>query len=170
MKTLLSATWRFYFAAGLIMLIHSQTLGTAVAEDDIAKHPVCAVCGADRAKFAHARVYITYEDGSTLGACSLHCAAIDLATHSNKTPKEIMVGDFQTKELIDAKNAFWVVGGSKPGVMSKRAKWAFKSGMDGAKFIGQYGGVPADFDRALKAAYDDMPQNTQGLRQKRKVK
>jgi len=37
-----------------------------------------------------------------------------------------MVGDFGTKKLIDAEKALWVLGGSKPGVMTKRGKWALR--------------------------------------------
>jgi nitrous oxide reductase accessory protein NosL len=54
------------------------------------------------------------------------CAAVDLANNIAGTPKSIKVGDFNGRQMIDAEKAFWVVGGSKPGVMSKRGKWAFE--------------------------------------------
>ena len=70
--------------------------------DELKKYPKCPYCGMDRAKFAHSRVLVDYEGGSAFGACSLHCAAVDMAVHIDKTPKAIMVGDYNTKKLIDA--------------------------------------------------------------------
>lgn len=42
--------------------------------------------------------------------------------------------------LIDAEKAFWVIGGSKPGVMTKRAKWAFEKKEAADKFMLDNGG------------------------------
>ena len=82
---------------------------------------------------------VVYDDGTEVGVCSLHCAAIDLAINIDKTPKTIYVGDFNTKKLIDAEQAFWVIGGNKPGVMTKRAKWAFEKKADAEAFIRRKG-------------------------------
>jgi len=139
------------------------------AQEDIAKHKSCKYCGMDREKFAFSRVLIEYEDGSTVGACSIHCAAIDLATNIDKTPKTIWVGDYTTKELIDAEKAFWVIGGSKMGVMTKNAKWAFGKSEDAKEFVAANGGEPGAFDQAMKAAYEDMYADTKMIREKRKA-
>jgi len=144
--------------------------GETAAQEDIAKHPACPYCGMDRQKFAHSRVYLVYDDGSTIGTCALHCAAIDLSINIDKTPKAIMVGDFNTKELIDAEKAVWVLGGSKMGVMTKRAKWAFVSQQGADDFIKQNGGEIVVFEQAVKAAYEDMYQDTRMIREKRKMK
>jgi copper chaperone NosL len=142
----------------------------ASAQEDVTKHPSCPYCGMDRAKFAHSRVLVDYEDGSSFGACSLHCAAVDMAVHIDKTPKSIMVGDYNTKELIDAETATWVIGGNKMGVMSKRAKWAFESKEDADKFIKENGGKQAGFEEAIKASYEDMHEDTKMIRERRKEK
>jgi nitrous oxide reductase accessory protein NosL len=63
-----------------------------------------------------------------------------------------------------------VVGGSKPGVMTKRAKWAFENKTDAEKFITENGGTLATFDEAIKLAYEDMYQDTKMIREKRKMK
>jgi copper chaperone NosL len=140
------------------------------AQDDIQKHSNCSYCGMDRTKFAHSRVYIEYDDGSTFGACSMHCAAVDMAVNIDKTPVNIGVGDYNTKKLINAEEAFWVVGGNKPGVMTKRATWAFEK-MDEAKiFIETDGGESASFEQALKTAYESMYQDTKMIREKRKMR
>ena len=139
------------------------------AQDDISKHPACPLCGMDRAKFAHSRIFIEYDDKSTLGTCSIRCAAVDMAVDIDKAPLTIMVGDFNTKTLIDAEKAVWVVGGKKMGVMSKRAKWAFKDKKDAEAFIGAQGGNLASFEEAIEAAYADMYKDNKMIREKRKM-
>ncbi len=140
------------------------------AQPDVDKHGSCKYCGMDRKTFAHSRMVVVYEDGSEFGACSLHCVAIDLALNIDQTPKTIQVADFNTQGLIDAEKAVWVIGGQKPGVMSRRAKWAFEKKEDADAFIKLHGGAPADFETALKAAYEDMYTDTKMIRERRKAK
>lgn len=140
------------------------------AQGDIQRHPSCKYCGMDREKFSHSRVYIEYDDGSTEGICSLHCAAIDLALHIDKTPKTIQVGDYHEKKLIDAEKAYWIIGGNRMGVMTKRAKWGFEKKEEAEKFKRDNGGALASFDDAMKAAYEDMYQDTKMIRERRKMR
>jgi nitrous oxide reductase accessory protein NosL len=139
------------------------------AQDDIAKHPACPFCGMDRAKFAHSRVFIEYDDESTAGFCSIHCAAIDMMVNIDKAPQAVMVGDFNTKKLVDSEKAVWVIGGKKMGVMTKRAKWAFADETTAQSFIAQNGGNLAAFEEAIKATFEDMYQDTKMIREKRKM-
>ncbi len=143
--------------------------GMVLAENDIQQVPTCLHCGMDRAKFAHSRMFVVYDDGTTIGTCSIHCLAIDLAVNIDKTPQSIQVGDFNSKTLINAEQAFWVVGGNMPGVMSKNAKWAFAEKADAEKFITANGGTLASFDEAMKATYEDMYADTKMIREKRKM-
>ena len=113
---------------------------------------------------------VEYEDGTSLGTCSLHCMAVELAIHIDKTPKAILVGDYNSKTLIDAEKAFWIIGGSKMGVMTKRAKWAFGKKEDAEKFKAENGGDLASFEQAVKAAYEDMYADTKMIRERRKMK
>jgi copper chaperone NosL len=142
----------------------------AGAADDISRAPSCKYCGMDRERFAHSRTLIEYDDGKAEGFCSIHCAAVDLAVNIDRAPKRILVGDYGTKELMDGEKAFWVVGGSKPGVMSARAKWAFKTEADAAAYIKESGGSPATFEIAMKAAYEDMYQDTKAIRERRAMR
>lgn len=151
----------------LAVFLLSATL--SLAQNDVHQHPSCPLCGMDRAKFAHSRVLIEYENGSSFGACSLHCAAVELATAIDKTPKAIMVADYATQKLVDAEKAFWVLGGSKPGVMTKRAKWAFEHKSAAEKFVAENGGSLVTFDEAMKSAYEDMYLDTKMIREKRKM-
>ncbi len=155
----------------LVALMGSLVWGAdAIAGDDIGEHPSCKYCGMYRDKFAHSRMHIEYEDDSTVGTCSVHCAAVELALSIDKTPVAISVGDYNTKKLINAEDAAWVLGGSKPGVMTTRAKWAFAARGDAEAFIASQGGSLATFDDTMKAAYEDMYQDTKMIREKRKMK
>ena len=150
------------FAAAALAL----PLSAAAAEDQVA-HPSCQYCGMDRTKFAHSRALITYDDGTAVGTCSLHCAAIDMSLKIDKAPVSIQVADYGTKELIDAEAAHWVIGGDKPGVMTRRAKWAFASQEAADAFIASHGGDTQAFEGAVKAAFEDMYADLQMIRKKR---
>lgn len=151
-------------AVGLVFFGNS-----ALAQPDITEHPNCPYCGMDRAVFAYSRLYLQYDDGSSFGGCSLHCAALDLGLKIDKTPLSIQVGDYNTKALIDAEKAFWTVGGTKMGVMTKRAKWAFNKKEDAEAYVNANGGDICGFEEAMKAAYEDMSQDTRMIREKRKM-
>ncbi len=143
---------------------------TSSQEDDVKKHPACKYCGMDREKFAHSRLLVEFEDGATQGTCSIHCAAIDFALNIDKIPKTFRVGNYNTKTLIDAEKAFWVIDGNKPGVMTRRAKWAFATKEDADKFIAENGGSAAAFDQVFKAAYEDMYADTKMIQERRKMR
>jgi nitrous oxide reductase accessory protein NosL len=145
--------------------------GPLVAADfpDQQEHASCKYCGMSRVKFAHSRMLIEY-DNAEVGTCSLHCMAIEFAKTINKIPGAIKVGDFNTKELIDAEAAYWVIGGDTQGVMSMRGKWAFADKSAAEKFVSTKGGNIAGFDQAMKAAYEDMYNDTRMIRKKRKMK
>ncbi|OPY81609.1 MAG: NosL [Syntrophorhabdus sp. PtaU1.Bin153] len=156
---------------GLVAVLFVLGLAfSAIAADDVKAFPSCKYCGMSRDQFSHSRMLIVYDDGTQFGACSLHCAAVDLSINLDKTPKSIHVGDYVTKQLIDAEKAFWVIGGAKPGVMTKRAKWAFEKKTDAEAFVKSNGGNPATFDEAMKASYEDMYSDTKMIREKRKMK
>jgi copper chaperone NosL len=140
------------------------------AYEDVEKHKNCPYCGMSREQFAHSRVLVTYDDGSEVGLCSLHCAAVELSLRLDKIPKSVQVGDYNTRKLIDAEQAAWVLGGGRPGVMSRNAKWAFATKEDAGAFIAGNGGTLAAFDQAMKAAYEDMYFDTKMIRDRRKMK
>ncbi len=126
-----------------------------LAMDKVEAPESCTHCGMDRTKFAHSRMLIEYADGTSVGLCSLNCAAIELDGSKGKEVKSIQVADYNSKKLIDAKKAFWVIGGEKKGVMTMTAKWAFEKKADADQFISQYGGKPGTFDEALNLARQD---------------
>ena len=154
----------------LALLFFSTSVQPAFSQDDIKQIPSCKYCGMDRQMFSHSRMYISYDDGSFTGICSMHCAALDLGLTMDKTPTAIMVADYGTKKLIDAEIAVWVVGGSVQGVMTRNAKWAFENKADAEKFIKQNSGSLLTFDSVIKLAYEEMYQDTKMIRDKRKMK
>jgi copper chaperone NosL len=154
---------------GVVMGVFLLTGLAAYAETmkDIQTHPTCKYCEMDRQKYAHSRGLIEYEDGSSFGSCSLYCTAIDLVQSFDKQPKAIFAADYNKKNLIDAEKAYWVIGGDKPGTMTKTAKWAFADKKDADTFIKEHGGKLGTFDEAMKTTYEDMYKDTKMIREKR---
>jgi nitrous oxide reductase accessory protein NosL len=161
-KLVLLCTLWLAGAAGLAVAVEQMA--------DIAQHASCEYCGMKRQMFAHSRMLIEYNDGSSVGLCSLHCGALDLANQLDKIPQAIKVGDYDSKELINAEEATWVLGGSVQGVMTGRAKWAFAGKAEAEKFVAANGGEVVDFETAISAAYQDMYQDTRMIRMKRQEK
>jgi hypothetical protein len=103
---------------------------------------------------------IKYTDGTEVGTGSLRCTSIDLAINFIKTVKSVQVGDYNTKKLIDAEKAYWVIGGKVPGVMTQTAKWAFADKEDADAFIKENDGKLTSYDEALAATYAGMLDDT----------
>ncbi len=136
-----------------IAILLMLSFGTVcLAADKVEAPDDCAKCGMNRTSFAHSRMIVTYADGSSTGTCSLNCVVTDLTKAKGKSVKSFQVADYNTKKLTDAKSAAWVIGGSKKGVMTPVAKWAFVNQKDADAFIKANGGKLATFDVALKAA------------------
>jgi nitrous oxide reductase accessory protein NosL len=154
----------------LLLAVLLAVPAVAAEQPDVTEFPSCKYCGMDRAKFAHSRMLVEYDDGSRVPTCSLHCTAVDLANNLNHAPVSLQVGNMISHELLDAQTAMWVVGGSRPGVMSGRAKWAFADREQAEKFVAEAGGTVDTFENAIKAAYEDMYRDTLMIREKRKAK
>jgi copper chaperone NosL len=147
-----------------------QTVATAPTAKAPESDTSCKYCGMDREKFAHSRMLIEYNDGTTAAVCSLRCAAVELINTIDRIPRAIRVGDYATRRLIDAEQAVWVIGGSRPGVMTGNPKWAF-AGRDAAEaFIRENGGRLATFDEAMAAACGDLYQDAKIIRERRKMR
>ncbi len=116
----------------------------------------CPVCGMDLADAAKTRMAVIFTDGTTVEVCSLHCAVWEMKQNKDKEVKSIMVADYPTERMIDARTATWVIGGDTIGVMTTVAKWAFARGEDAQNFVKEHGGNVATFDEAMKAATDEV--------------
>ncbi len=129
----------------------------------------CIHCGMKKAKFGHSWVTIEHSDGTIEGVCSVHCAAIDMALHTHLPVENITVGDYYTKKQIDVDKAYWVIGGDKMGVMTTRAKWAFETKEAADGFIAEHGGRPSIFEEVMKAAFEDMYEDSLMIQKKKKM-
>ncbi len=136
---------------------------------DIVDFPDCVYCGMHRQTYAHSRMLVVYADGAVFGVCSLYCAALNLVIQIDRPLKAVWVADYRSKKLIRAEDAWWVIGGAKPGVMTSRAKWAFKDKADAYTFISENGGVIGSFDEAMRATFEDMYRDTRMIRTKKQI-
>ncbi|MCU0595146.1 MAG: nitrous oxide reductase accessory protein NosL [Desulfobacterota bacterium] len=150
--------------AALVILLLVLSVGSALAQD-----PACHYCGMRKSMFGHSWVVLEYEVGAKAGLCSIHCAVIHMALSTERMITKVTVGDYNTKEQIDAERAYWVIGGNKMGVMTARAKWAFKTKDAADKFTAENGGRPATYEEAVKAAFEDMYEDTLMIQKKRRM-
>ena len=147
-RTLLSLLTLFLVCGGLF--------ATPVrAQDDIHNHRQCAECGMDRKAYGFSRMLLIDAQGKEVGVCSLHCAVEVMAKQGDQPVQALRVADRNTHALIPAEAAIWVLGGKKRGVMTRRAKWAFKEKSAAESFIKESGGEIVTWEKALAAARTD---------------
>ncbi len=148
------------FAVSAVQLVMMVFVGiTAFAggdHNDIDNHRSCDFCGMDRKAYGFSRMLIRYQDGTEVGVCSLHCAVIELDANKDRAVNALLVADRNTRTMFDAEKAFWIIGGSKRGVMTQRPKWAFQSKAAAEAFIAEYGGKIVPWAEALAAAREDL--------------
>jgi copper chaperone NosL len=150
-----------------VFVLFVGKMPAAAADRDIEKIPSCQYCGMDRQKFAATRMLVEYANGTTIGTCSIHCAAVDLAQSFGKEIKTLKVADFRSGKLVEAENAVWVIGAGVPGVMASRSRVAFADRTDAEAFRKDKGGEIAGFDAAITSTYCDMWPDTQAIRSRR---
>jgi nitrous oxide reductase accessory protein NosL len=140
-------------------------------ENELKKYPKCPYCGMDRAQFHHARHLVQYADDLVDGTCSIHCLSISLAINLDREPKAIYAPDNGSPEaikpLISVDQATYLIGGSTPGVMTKRSKVSFASKDAALAAQAKTGGEIGDYAAALTASYADLAQDTLMIRKKR---
>ncbi len=134
----------------VICLLLSCTV--AIAADKVENPKQCKQCGMDRVVFSYSRMLILYTDGTNAGTCSLNCAAVEMKENKGKQVKSLKVADYNSRKLIDARTATWVIGGGRSGVMTALPKWAFIKKDDAQKFVKENGGRVTTFDEALNLA------------------
>ncbi len=145
---------RIFFVL-LAVILFCTTRTSVFAQDDIDDHRSCVNCGMDRKAYGFSRMLIRFEDGSEMGVCSLHCAVVVLDANPGKKVKTLLVADRDTRTLIDAEQATWVMGGGKRGVMTQLPKWAFASREGAEAFIRANGGKTVTWAEALAAAREE---------------
>ena len=135
--------------------------GTATfAQNDINDHRSCGNCGMDRKAYGFSRMLVQFEDGAVVGTCSLHCAVVELDTNQGRTVKSLLVADRDSRTLVEAEKAIWVLGGEKRGVMTEQPTWAFQSTEGAEAFIKTNGGKIVTWVEALAAAREELSRKT----------
>jgi copper chaperone NosL len=150
--------------ASLLLLSLLQVSSFGWERDDLVMHPECSHCGMNRKNFAHSRMLVNHGGEAPTGVCSIYCTAKELLINRDQEPDAILVADYSTHELIDAFRAYWVLGGSRTGVMAEEAKWAFQKKEDAMAFIRDHGGRLIAFEEAIAASYLDMYEDMKTLR------
>ncbi len=158
-----------YFQSRIVVLMLVLALTLVSGAVIAAAEEGCHYCGMKKAMFGHSWMDIEREDGSKVGVCSIHCAAVDMALNIDKPAKSITVGDYYSKKQIDAESAYWIIGGDKMGVMTSRAKWAFETKQTADDFIEKNRGRPTTFKEVMKATFEDMYEDTLMIQKKRKM-
>lgn len=128
----------------------------AAEMEDVKAHPSCLHCGMDRDGFSYSRGLVEYEGGEQVGTCSLHCNVVELKRNPGRKVKAVRIADYDTRELLDARAATWVIGGRKQGVMTRTAKWAFANREAAAAFVAGNGGEIVPYEEALAAAKREL--------------
>ncbi|MFA6191608.1 MAG: nitrous oxide reductase accessory protein NosL [Sulfurimonas sp.] len=113
----------------------------------------CVRCGMDLVKFyktSHTAIY----NGKKIQYCSLHCLEEHLGEGIElKNPQVV---DIASLKFIDVSKAYYVVGSSKRGTMSKVSKYAFLDESMAKKFQAEFGGEIMDFAHAREKAKEDF--------------
>lgn len=149
---------RFLIFLVMVILFAFSTLSAADTDDN---PKACKQCGMDSTTFDRNGMLIVYADGTSVAVCSIHCAAAEMKQNRDRQVKLLMVADYTTLLLTDAKAATWVIGGKKEGVMSSVAKWAFASEKDAREFVQENGGKMTLFDQAMKASEEEVGEKTE---------
>ena len=113
----------------------------------------CPKCGMTLPMFYRTN-HAAKVDGKMEQFCSMHCLVEEM--RSGKKMTDVQVVDNSTLKFIPAKNAWYVVGSSKPATMSRVSKYAFGSKDAAEEFAKKFGGEVLPYAEALKRAEADF--------------
>jgi len=99
----------------------------------------CVICGMHLPTFYKTNHAAETKAGTKKQYCSIHCVAHD--NEINKTDLlNLKVVDTNSLKFVRADKAFYVVGSSKPGTMSRTSKYAFAKKSEAEAFSKKFGG------------------------------
>ena len=119
----------------------------------------CAVCGMNLVKF-----YKTNHVYNGKQVASLHCL---YELTEGKIPSDAQVVDTKNLNLIDVNKAFYVVGSSVKGTMTRNSKYAFSTEADAKEFQAANGGEIMNFAKAYEIAGQDFEGDNKMIKAKR---
>jgi len=119
----------------------------------------CPNCGMNLIKF-----YKTNHVYKGKQYSSMHCL---YEVTEGKMPSEVEVVDTKNLNLVDALKAYYVVGSSVKGTMTRNSKYAFANLQDAKEFQAKNGGEIMDFKKAYEAAGMDFEGDKKMIKAKR---
>lgn len=118
-------------------------------------HLRCDNCGMDRNAWARTRHEFKTSKG-TYYTCSIACIAV-MGLKLKEEPRDVKAADyFHPVKMLDAEEAFYVMGSAAPGTMTSVSKIAFPDKKEAVAFAAKYGGRVVDFKDALTAARKEV--------------
>lgn len=129
----------------------------------------CPVCGMNIGMFYKTSHTAKLDNHKDRQYCSMRCLVVDMKKH-NIDIKTVKVVDAFTQKLIIAKDAFYVIGSTVKGTMSKVSKLAFFSKDEAEKFAKIYKGKVVDFNTALESAKKSLKTDIAMVTKKKKKK
>lgn len=115
----------------------------------------CPRCGMDLTKY-YKTSHAAYLDDKVYQYCSIHCLQDHL--YEGISLKNPQVVDIKSLKFIGVDKAYYVVGSSVKGTMSRVSKYAFSNKEDAENFQKKYGGEIMDFYKALEVAAKDFKE------------
>jgi len=106
-------------------------------------------------------------DGKKYQFCSVHCLAETM--NKGKKVEHIQVVDNTSLKFIDASKAWYVVGSSKAGTMSKVSKYAFAKKENAEKFAKEFSGKVMNFDATLALVKQGLAKETSMIHKKQSM-
>ncbi len=129
----------------------------------------CPVCGMNIKMFYKTSHTSKLQNGNPRQYCSMRCLVVDMQEYGIDMD-DIGVVDAGTQKLIEAKEAFYVLGSKVKGTMSRVSKLAFASEKEAQKFVKRYRGKIVDFNTALNSARDSLSSDIAMLKKKKEKK
>lgn len=110
---------------------------------------------------------VELKDGSYKQYIGMRFLASDLDAIKDRLVK-IYAVDFADEELVDARDAFYVVNSKAEGTYSRWSKIAFKEKNDAESFVQKYGGDIRSFEFALFLAKNDLKEDEEFFAKKQR--
>jgi len=134
-------------------MFQSVTQKEAILLQDGKEKESCPRCGMNLPKYYKTNHGASL-DGKTYQYCSIHCLQDHL--YDGVSLKNPLVVDVATLKFIDATKAYYVVGSSVKGTMSRVSKYAFATKEKAELFQKEHGGEVISFYQALEVAKKDF--------------
>ena len=114
----------------------------------------CVICGMNLPTFYKTNHAAETKTGTKRQYCSIHCVVED--NEINKTDLvNLKVVDTNSLKFISVYKAFYVVGSSKPGTMSRTSKYAFAKKSEAEAFAKEFGGNVMNFNDTYTVSMKD---------------